>query len=151
MAYPDTDERGSTGPGPVAGSEDPGTLDDKETIKPHQRILRSKGFIPTVVVITLVVFVLLSPRMAGSPPRLESITPTRGKPGDVMILSGRNFGNPRETAEVRISGVSPTSQDYTEWTDTRISLRIPDEATSGHCVRPHQERPKRRAPFHQPE
>ena len=69
--------------------------------------------------------------MAGSPPRLDSITPTRGKPGDVMILSGRNFGNPRETAEVRISGISPTSQDYTEWTDTRISVRIPDEATSG--------------------
>ena len=129
MAYPDTDEKGAAGPGSVPGAGD--AVDDKDTIKPHQTILRSKGFIPTVVVVTLVVFVLLSPRMAGSPPRLESITPPRGKPGDVMILSGRNFGNPRETAEVRISGISPTSQDYTEWTDTRISVRIPDEATSG--------------------
>ncbi len=131
MAYPETDDRGANSLGPVPGSGEPGLPDDKDNVKPHQRILRSKGFIPTVVVITLVVFVLLSPRMAGSPPRLESITPTRGKPGDVMILSGRNFGNPRETAEVRISGISPTSQDYTEWTDTRISVRIPDEATSG--------------------
>jgi hypothetical protein len=131
MAYPETDDRGATGTGSVPGTGESDLPEDKDKIKPHQRILRSKGFIPTVVVVALVVFVLLSPRMAGSPPRLESMTPTRGKPGDVMIISGRNFGNPRETSEVRISGISPTSQDYTEWTDTRISVRIPDEATSG--------------------
>jgi transglutaminase-like putative cysteine protease len=131
MAYPETDERGAVSTGYAPGADEPEAADDKDKVKPHQRILRSRGFIPTVVVVALVVFVLLSPRMAGSPPRLESITPTRGKPGDVMILSGRNFGNPRETSEVRISGISPTSQDYTEWTDTRISVRIPDEATSG--------------------
>jgi transglutaminase-like putative cysteine protease len=131
MAYPEIDDRGAHSPGAVPGDKGADAAEEKDKVKPHQRILRSKGFIPTVVVIALVVFVLLSPRMAGSPPRLESITPTRGKPGDVMILSGRNFGNPRETAEVRISGISPTSQDYTEWTDTRISVRIPDEATSG--------------------
>jgi transglutaminase-like putative cysteine protease len=129
VAYPESDDRGARSHAPDAGAGESDLAEDK--VKPHQRILRSKGFIPTLVVAALVVFVLLSPRMAGSPPRLESITPTHGKPGDVMILSGRNFGNPRETAEVRISGISPTSQDYTEWTDTRISLRIPDEATSG--------------------
>ncbi len=123
------EERGPGSPGAASGTA--GGEQDTDKVKPHQRILKSTWFIPTVVVVVLVVFVLLSPRMAGSPPRLESITPTRGKPGDVMILSGRNFGNLRETSEVRISGISPTSQDYTEWTDTRISLRIPDEATSG--------------------
>ncbi len=102
-----------------------------DQVKPHQRLLRSKGFIPTVVVVALAAFVLLSPRMAGSPPRLESITPTRGKPGDVMIVTGHNFGQHRDTSEVRISGVSPTSTDYGEWTDTRISVTIPDEAASG--------------------
>jgi transglutaminase-like putative cysteine protease len=104
---------------------------DNAQVRPHQRLLRSKGFIPTLVVIALGAFVLLSPRMAGSPPRLESITPTRGKPGDVMIVTGHNFGQHRDTSEVRISGVSPTSTDYGEWTDTRISVTIPDEATSG--------------------
>jgi transglutaminase-like putative cysteine protease len=115
----------------AAPDAEAGAGEGAEQIKPHQRLLRSKGFIPTVVVIALVAFVLLSPRMAGSPPRLDSITPARGKPGDVMIITGRNFGNPRETGEVRISGVSPTSKDYGEWTDTRISVTIPDEATSG--------------------
>jgi hypothetical protein len=127
VAYPDIEERGSGGPSAGSAADD----DEQGRVKPHQRILKSAWFIPTVVVVVLVVFVLLSPRMAGSPPRLESITPTRGKPGDVMILSGRNFGDSRETSEIRISGISPTSQDYMEWTDTRISVRIPDEATSG--------------------
>ncbi len=85
---------------------------DGEQAKPHQRLLKSKGFIPTVVVVVLASFVVLSPRMGGSPPRLESITPTRGKPGDVMIVTGHNFGQHRDTSEVRISGVSPTSTDY---------------------------------------
>jgi len=129
LAYPELEERGSGGP--PAGPAARGDGNEQEKAPPHQRILKSAWFIPTVVVVVLVVFVLLSPRMAGSPPRLESITPTRGKPGDVMILSGRNFGTERETSEIRISGISPTSQDYMEWTDTRISVRIPDEANSG--------------------
>ena len=125
------EERGPLAP-PAQGGETGGNGQGAgNPIKPHQRLLRSKGFIPTVVVVALVAFVLLSPRMAGSPPRLDSITPARGKPGDVMILTGRNFGYPRDTSEVRISGASPTSQDYGEWTDTRISVTIPDEAASG--------------------
>ena len=85
------EERGSGGPGQrVRG----GGHAEQDKVKPHQRILKSTWFIPTVVVVVLVVFVLLSPRMAGSPPRLESITPTRGKPGDVMILSGQELRKP---------------------------------------------------------
>ena len=131
MAITDTERAEEREIAPEAEAGEPGEAAGEAQIKPHQRLLRSKGFIPTVVVVALVAFVLLSPRMAGSPPRLDSITPTRGKPGDVMIITGRNFGVPRDTSEVRISGVSPTSKDYGEWTDTRISVTIPDEATSG--------------------
>ena len=125
MTTPDNDML----PGERDGSDGEGGEGQK--VKPYQKILKSPWFIPTAVVIVLVVFVLLSPRMAGSPPHLESVTPARGKPGDVMILTGRNFGSPRDTSEVRISGISPTSQDYGEWTDTRISVTIPDDAPSG--------------------
>jgi len=102
-----------------------------EKPKPHQRILKSKGFVPTVIVVGLVLFVLVSSRLVGRPPQIDSITPANGKPGDVMIITGRYFGPSRATSEVRISGVSPTSSDYVEWTDTRISVTIPDESTSG--------------------
>jgi transglutaminase-like putative cysteine protease len=129
MAHPQSDELSGAEQPPAQHPGETGGEEDK--VKPHQRFFRSKGFIPSVVVVVLAVFVLLSPRMAGSPPRLESITPSRAKPGDVMILSGRNFGGAQEGSEVRISGVSPTSRDYTEWTDARISLRIPEETGSG--------------------
>jgi hypothetical protein len=98
--------------------------------KPYHRIIRSKSFIPTVVVVGLVFIILLSSRLAGRPPQIESITPKIGKPGEVMIITGRYFGRERN-GEVRISGISPTSGEYIEWTDTGITVVIPDEAASG--------------------
>jgi len=94
-----------------------------------RRIVHAKAFIPTVVVAGLVCVVLLSSRLAGRPPVVDAITPAAGKPGEVMIIAGRWFG--RERGEVRIAGISPTSSDYSEWTDTRISVTIPEEAGSG--------------------
>jgi len=99
--------------------------------KPHQRILKSKGFVPVVVLIALIAFVLLSSRLAGRPPQIDSITPSRGKPGTVLLISGRYFEQERGSSEVRISGIAPTSSDYLDWSDRQISVRIPDGATSG--------------------
>ncbi len=115
----------------MAGPQSDDTREGEEQVKPHQRLLRHKGFIPTVVVLALAAFVLASPRMGGSPPRLDSITPSRGRPDSVMILTGRNFGPSQETSEVMISGITPTSSQIREWTDTRITLDIPPDATSG--------------------
>ena len=137
MSYPRNDpysETRSFEDAAAGGEEAPAGGNGQETKdrqKPHQRILKSKGFIPTAVVVGLVLFVLLSSRLVGRPPQIDSITPTSGKPGDVMIITGHYFGPSRSTSEVRISGVSPTSSDYVEWTDSRISVTIPDEATSG--------------------
>ncbi len=55
------------GPSPEAG----------EPPKPYQRILKSKSFIPTVVVLGLICAILLSSRLAGRPPIVDSITPRR--------------------------------------------------------------------------
>ncbi|HUJ74201.1 MAG TPA: hypothetical protein VL359_05050, partial [bacterium] len=92
----------------------------EDSIKPHQRLLRSKGFIPTVVVIALAAFVLASPRMGGSPPRLDSLTPAKGRPQMSMVLTGRNFGATQETSEVRIAGLSVTESQIKDWSDTRV-------------------------------
>jgi hypothetical protein len=101
--------------------------------KPHRRILKAKGFVPTVVVLGLICAILLSSRLAGRPPQVDSITPRSGKPGDVMIITGRYFGDAKSgnPGEARISGISPTSGEYIERADTRISVVIPDEAGSG--------------------
>ncbi len=109
----------------------PSATSDEREAEPWTlaRIVHAKPFVPTVVVVGLVFIVLLSSRLAGRPPVIEAITPTAGNPGEVMIITGRWFG--RERGEVRIAGTSPTSSDYSEWTDSRISVTIPEEAGSG--------------------
>jgi hypothetical protein len=122
------DAAGRPFPPVVSPGVPPGEEDEPEpwTIS---RIVHAKAFVPTVVVLALVLVVLLSSRMAGRPPVVDAITPSAGKPGEVMIIAGRWFG--RERGEVRIAGISPTSSDYSEWSDTRISVTIPEEAGSG--------------------
>ena len=129
MSYPRNDQFSESHPiedqVPVleGGEGDGEGTQDRQ--KPHQRILKSKGFIPTVVVVGLVLFVLLSSRLVGRPPQIDSITPTSGKPGDVMIITGHYFGSARHDLGCAHLGVSPTSSDYVEWTDTRISVTHP--------------------------
>jgi len=122
------DER--TGPPAVPAPVPPAAGEEGET-EPWtlRRIVHAKPFVPTVVAVGLIFVVLLSSRLAGRPPVVDTITPAAGKPGEVMVITGRWFG--RERGEVRIAGISPTSSDYSEWTDTRISVTIPEEAGSG--------------------
>ena len=129
---PSSGQSGAASPAsPSPPSAGPAAGEEGAPQKVRHRLLKSKGFIPTVVVAGLLLVVLLSSRLTGRPPQIESITPKVAKPGDVMIVTGRYFGARRNTAEVRISGISPTSSEYGEWSDTRISLTIPEEAKSG--------------------
>ena len=64
-------------------------------------------------------------------PRIESITPEVGAPGKVLVISGEHFGTARNGAEVIFAGTRPNSTSYLEWTDTRISVRIPEDVGSG--------------------
>ncbi|MBN1686309.1 MAG: IPT/TIG domain-containing protein [Spirochaetales bacterium] len=65
------------------------------------------------------------------PPVLTSISPSIGTPGGVLVLSGRNFGSVRGNGSVSISGKRPTSSSYLEWTDTSISVQIPEDTGTG--------------------
>lgn len=110
--------------GPVDGTEEP-----QETR--FQRLVRSKSFIPTAVVAGLLLLVLLSSRLTGRPPVLDRIQPATGRPGDILVVEGKYFGTGKDAAEVRISGVSPTSKAYKSRTDGRIIVEIPEETGSG--------------------
>ncbi len=94
-------------------------------------LYKKKEFIPLLIFFFLFLFLLISTRMTGRPPQIDYITPRIGYPGDVMVITGKNFGENRNGGEVIISGYSPVTSGYLEWTDTRISLRIPDDVNSG--------------------
>jgi hypothetical protein len=94
-------------------------------------IFKRKSFLYVLILFGIVVVLLLSSRMTGRPPIIESITPKIGFPQDVMVITGRYFGEQRNGGEVVIAGYAPVSSDYLDWSDTRISLRIPEDASSG--------------------
>jgi transglutaminase-like putative cysteine protease len=103
----------------------------EEPKKPPIPIYRRKEFLYSAVFGALVVLLLLASRIAGRPPVVESITPRIGYPKDVMVITGRFFGKSREGGEVAVGGSRLVSGDYLEWKDNQISLRIPDDVSSG--------------------
>ncbi|MFP3043942.1 IPT/TIG domain-containing protein [Treponema primitia] len=64
-------------------------------------------------------------------PRIHLINPRIGIMGEVLTITGENFGNTREESYVTIGGITPTTSSYIEWTDTRILVRIPEFGDSG--------------------
>jgi transglutaminase-like putative cysteine protease len=69
--------------------------------------------------------------LSGQKPIIEALSPSVGLPGDTLLITGRNFGAERDRSSVSIAGSLPTSGNYEEWTDTHISLQIPEGTKSG--------------------
>jgi transglutaminase-like putative cysteine protease len=103
---------------------------DEQKIIPKP-FFKRREFIFTAVLLVLLAFLLLSSRMTGRPPLIESITPKIGFPQDVMVITGKYFGDERNGGEVVIGGYAPVSSGYLDWSDSRISLRIPEDVSSG--------------------
>ena len=95
------------------------------TLSPHARAL-----VPIASLIVLLAVLVLESR--SRPPEIEQITPRIASSGEVLTITGSNFGGGRAGGEVRIAGVSPTSGAYLEWLDHRISVRVPEEVRSGY-------------------
>lgn len=96
-----------------------------------RRILHHKATIPVAIFVLLVAALVYSLSRSERPPRLESISPEIGTPGGVLVLKGKYFGNEQLSSAVSISGTRPTSHSYLEWTDTRVSVQIPEDAGTG--------------------
>jgi transglutaminase-like putative cysteine protease len=64
-------------------------------------------------------------------PHIESLEPSLGEPGGVVVLRGRNFGPSRGEGRVDVGGLAPTSTSYLSWADTEIRLRLPSSFDSG--------------------
>ena len=102
-----------------------------EQSKPVKPLYKRKEFMYVAALVGVIAFLALSSRMTGRPPQIESITPRIGHPAEVMVITGRFFGDERNGGRVVIAGYSPVSSDYLEWNDSRISLRLPEDVVSG--------------------
>lgn len=64
------------------------------------------------------------------PITITKIEPTLAKVGDVITITGEHFGS--DVTKGKVVFVDVDSKDITEWTDTRIKVRVPQGARSGN-------------------
>lgn len=66
------------------------------------------------------------------PPTITSVSPTSGSSGTIVNISGANFGDSQGTNEVVLGGLGADAPpSIASWSDTAITLTVPDTATSG--------------------
>jgi len=64
-------------------------------------------------------------------PVITSIDPKFGRMGEIITLTGNNFGASRDESFVTIAGISPTNSSYYLWQDNQIIVKIPELGESG--------------------
>lgn len=64
------------------------------------------------------------------PPSITSVSPTSGSGGTIVNINGSHFGDTQGTSLVRIGGAGGTA-DVSTWSDTAITVTVPNTATSG--------------------
>ncbi|WP_187759572.1 transglutaminase domain-containing protein [Treponema pectinovorum] len=68
-------------------------------------------------------------------PEIQSVNPTVGSPGDLMVISGKNFGEIRtSSAYVEVGGSRITSSGYLLWTDAEIKFILPSNVQDGLVI-----------------
>lgn len=70
----------------------------------------------------------IPPFIVLGPPTITSFTPTNGRPGDLVIISGTNFNLLIATNVVKFNGTAAT---ISYGTSTQLTVTVPPSATSG--------------------
>ena len=92
-------------------------------------------FLCCLVIIGIIfVSVLIFDKKNKAVPHIESIVPSVGIPGDVVLINGENFGNTRDISFVEFSGNKLTASSYISWSDNCIKLVLPANVKDGLVV-----------------
>jgi len=81
--------------------------------------------------IFLIVLIPLFISCGNKTPVILSIDPKIGNMGEIITLTGTNFGESRDESFVSIAGVAPTNSSYYHWQDDLIIIRVPELGQSG--------------------
>ncbi|MDR1837279.1 MAG: IPT/TIG domain-containing protein [Treponema sp.] len=83
--------------------------------------------LPLSVVLAQIIFFSCDSKV----PVITSIDPAIGRMGEVITLTGLNFGESQEESYVTIAGISPTGSSYYLWQENLIMVRVPEFGESG--------------------
>lgn len=64
-----------------------------------------------------------------NPPLIENLSTASAKIGETITVTGKNFGNKRDTSYVEFSGMK--AKEYPEWSDKSIKVKVPEGVTTG--------------------
>ena len=67
-------------------------------------------------------------------PVISTIDPPIGSTGDIVVITGKNFGSTRESSFVEIAGSRVTASNYRDWDNTQIEFMIPTNTVDGLVV-----------------
>jgi transglutaminase-like putative cysteine protease len=85
-----------------------------------------------------VVFVLLSVFFISYKlkriPSINDVNPPIGSPGDIVIITGKNFGNIRGPGYVEFGGSRLTATSYISWNDNEIKVVLPANVQDGLVI-----------------
>ncbi|MDR1747455.1 MAG: IPT/TIG domain-containing protein [Spirochaetaceae bacterium] len=82
------------------------------------------GLIIIVIVIAFGISFFFANRM-NQPPKIISLEPTVGLPGDTIVVRGEYFGDEQNNGFIEIAGSRLTASSYQSWSDTEISAVLP--------------------------
>ena len=101
-----------------------------------------KVYVPATAATSCVVFVevggnrsnqlpfnALTPDSSVNPPSIDNVDPLTGSFGDLITVTGSGFGDTQVGSTITVNG---KKMDVVFWSDTSISARVPDGATSGN-------------------
>jgi len=112
-------------------SEHVSETDNGKGAKDKRSFWKHEFFIPALVFLALLGIFYITTQVSGNPPQIAGITPEIANPGQVIVITGTNFGEKTQNSYIIVAERKPTSSHYIEWTNTRISLRIPEQTSSG--------------------
>ena len=86
-------------------------------------------------VISVAVFIVfITSKNKKAEPIIESLTPSVGSPGDIVVINGKNFGDTRDMSYVEFAGSKLTASAYISWSDNCIKLVLPSNVQDGLVV-----------------
>ncbi|MBB6478428.1 transglutaminase domain-containing protein [Spirochaeta isovalerica] len=92
--------------------------------------LLAAGIPALMFILSLIAFVI-NTRIAEGKPRIIEMTPHTVSRGEQLTISGRNFGEAKDSSRIFLSSLDLLSRYIDSWNDREIVITIPEKANSG--------------------
>jgi len=96
-----------------------------------KRHLLLHHILPACLFFCLVVLFLVSMAVSRTVPEIESVSPGQVSSGELMVISGRNFGADRNKSRVLLDDFPLAASLIEYWSDDTLKVRIPPLSSSG--------------------